>query len=209
MVEQIFDWILGMARAWGYPGIFIAMAIESTIVPLPSELVLIPAGYLVSKGEMNGSLAVLCGAFGSLVGATANYAVSLWLGRPIMERIGRYVFVTPDKLDAAERYFASHGEITTFVGRLIPGIRHLISIPAGVARMNFTRFALYTTIGAGVWSAVLVVVGYWVGASEELWRPMLKQATLWLFSGIALLIAAYVWWHHRQTTSRARGSRAG
>src|SRR5262245_39819811 len=193
MVERIFDWILGMARAWGYPGIFIAMAIESTIIPLPSELVLIPAGYLVSKGEMSGSAVVLCGAFGSLVGAVANYAVSLWLGRPIMERIGRYVLVTPDKLDAAERYFARHGEITTFVGRLIPGIRHLISIPAGVARMNFARFSLYTTIGAGVWSAVLVVVGYWVGASEDLWRPMLQRATLWVFAGVLLLVVGYVW----------------
>jgi membrane protein DedA with SNARE-associated domain len=209
MFEQIFDWILELARVWGYPGIFIAMAIESTIIPLPSELVLIPAGYLVSKGEMDGSAAVLCGAFGSLVGASVNYAVSLWLGRPIMERIGRYVLVTPDKLDAAERYFAQHGEITTFVGRLIPGIRHLISIPAGVARMNFARFSLYTTIGAGVWSAVLVVLGYWVGASEDLWRPMLQQATLWLFAGLVLIIGAYVWWHHRRGTARTRDPQAG
>src|SRR5262245_54748149 len=168
MVEQIFDWILELARAWGYPGIFFAMAIESTIIPLPSELVLIPAGYLVLKGEMSGGIVVLCGAFGSLLGAAINYAVSLWPGRPIMERIGRYVLVTADKLDAAERYFARHGEITTFVGRLLPGIRHLISIPAGIARMDFTRFALYTTLGAGVWSAVLVGVGYFVGASEDL-----------------------------------------
>jgi membrane protein DedA with SNARE-associated domain len=205
MVEQVFDWILEMARAWGYPGIFIAMAIESTIVPLPSELVLIPAGYLVSKGELNGSAAVLCGAFGSLVGAALNYTVSLWLGRPIMERIGRYVFVTPDKLDAAERYFERHGEITTFVGRLIPGIRHLISIPAGVARMDFARFALYTTIGAGAWSAVLVVLGYFVGASEDLWRPILREATLWLFAGLALLVAGYVWWQRRRTLQTRTG----
>jgi membrane protein DedA with SNARE-associated domain len=203
MLEQIFDWILEVTRAWGYPGIFFAMAIESTIIPLPSELVLIPAGYLVSKGEMNGSVVVACGAFGSLLGAAINYAVSLWLGRPIMERIGRYVLVTPDKLDAAERYFESHGEITTFIGRLLPGIRHLISIPAGIARMNFARFSLYTTIGAGVWSAVLVVLGYFVGASEDLWRPMLRQATLWLFAAIALVVVGYLVWHRRQVAARS------
>jgi membrane protein DedA with SNARE-associated domain len=204
VIAEAFEWIIATARAWGYPGIFIAMAIESTIIPLPSEFVLIPAGYLVSKGEMSAWLAVLCGAFGSLVGATANYTVSLWLGRPVMERIGRYVFVTAEKLEQAERYFESHGEITTFVGRLIPGIRHLISIPAGVARMNFARFSLYTSIGAGLWSAVLVGVGYWVGASEDLWRPMLHKATLWVFGGVAVLIALYVWWHRRQRVP-ARG----
>jgi len=205
MIEQIFDWILELTRAWGYPGIFIGMAIEASIIPFPSELVLIPAGYLVAKGEMDGIAVVLSGAFGSLVGATANYAVSLWLGRPIMERIGHYMLVTPDKLDAAERYFDRHGEITTFVGRLIPGIRQLISIPAGLARMNFARFSLYTTLGAGIWSAVLVIVGYWVGASEDLWRPMLQEVTLWVLSGSALLIAVYVAWHWRRRATPRTG----
>ena len=135
---------------------------------------------------------------GSLIGASLNYAVSLWLGRPVMERIGRYVFVTPDKLDAADRYFARHGEITTFVGRLIPGIRHLISIPAGIVRMNFARFALYTSLGAGIWSGVLVAIGYWVGANEDLWRPLLQKATLWLFGGVAVLIVGYVWYQRRR-----------
>jgi membrane protein DedA with SNARE-associated domain len=136
--------------------------------------------------------------FGSLLGASANYGVSLWLGRPIMERIGRYVFVTAAKLDAADRYFARHGEITTFIGRLIPGIRHLISIPAGISRMNLPRFALYTSLGAGLWSAVLVAVGYWVGANEDLWRPLLQKATLWLFGGIAVLVVGYVWYQRRR-----------
>jgi len=205
MIGPLYDWILELTRAWGYPGIFIGMAIEASIIPFPSELVLIPAGYLVAKGEMDGIAVVLSGAFGSLVGATANYAVSLWLGRPIMERIGHYMLVTPDKLDAAERYFDRHGEITTFVGRLIPGIRQLISIPAGLARMNFARFSLYTTLGAGIWSAVLVIVGYWVGASEDLWRPMLQEVTLWVLSGSALLIAVYVAWHWRRRATPRTG----
>jgi membrane protein DedA with SNARE-associated domain len=197
MLVRIFDWIIATVHAWGYGGIVIMMAVESTILPFPSEAALIPAGYLAAQGRMDPFAAILCGALGSLLGASMNYGVSMWLGRPIMERIGSYVLVTPDKLDAADRYFAKHGEITTFVGRLIPGIRHLISIPAGVARMNFARFALYTTLGAGLWSTVLVGVGYWVGQNEQLWRPMLQKATLWLFGGVIVLIAIYVWRHRR------------
>jgi membrane protein DedA with SNARE-associated domain len=198
VLAAIFTWIIDTVEAWGYAGIIIMMTVESTILPFPSEAALIPAGFLAAQGKMDAFLATACGAFGSLIGATMNYTVSMWLGRPIMERIGSYVFVTPDKLDAADRYFARHGEITTFVGRLIPGIRHLISIPAGVARMNFARFAFYTAFGAGLWSAVLVGIGYWVGVNESLWRPMLHKATLWLFGGIVVLIGVYVWRHRRQ-----------
>ena len=196
-LTQAFDWIVATVEHWGYAGIVIMMAVESTILPFPSEAALIPAGYLAAQGKMNAGIAVFCGMFGSLLGAIVNYGVSLWLGRPIMERIGRYVFVTADKLDAADRYFARHGEITTFIGRLIPGIRHLISIPAGISRMNLPRFALYTSLGAGVWSAVLVAVGYWVGVNEDLWRPLLQKATLWLFGGIAVLVVGYVWYQRR------------
>ena len=197
LLTQAFDWIVATVEHWGYAGIVIMMAVESTILPFPSEAALIPAGYLAAQGKMNAGIAIFCGMFGSLLGASVNYGVSLWLGRPIMERIGRYVFVSAEKLDAADRYFARHGEITTFIGRLIPGIRHLISIPAGISRMNLPRFALYTSLGAGVWSAVLVAVGYWVGVNEDLWRPLLQKATLWLFGGIAVLIVGYVWYQRR------------
>jgi membrane protein DedA with SNARE-associated domain len=198
LLEAAFAWIVATVEQWGYAGIIIMMAIESTIVPFPSEAALIPAGYLAAQGKMDPWIATFCGMLGSLIGASLNYAVSLWLGRPVMERIGRYVFVTPEKLDAADRYFARHGEITTFVGRLIPGIRHLISIPAGIVRMNFARFALYTSLGAGIWSGVLVGIGYWVGANEDLWRPLLQKATLWLFGGVAVLIVGYIWYQRRR-----------
>jgi membrane protein DedA with SNARE-associated domain len=198
VLEQVIQWILKTVHEWGYTGIVIMMAVESTILPFPSEAALIPAGWLAAQGKMDPFISIFCGALGSLIGASANYGVSMWLGRPIMERIGGYVFVSPDKLDAADRYFAQHGEITTFIGRLIPGIRHLISIPAGIARMNYPRFAFYTTFGAAVWSAVLVAIGYVVGANEDLWRPMLHKATLWLFGGIVVVIAVYVWRHRRR-----------
>ena len=198
MLERVIDWIVHTVDQWGYTGLVIMMAVESTILPFPSELALIPAGYLAAQGKMDPVFATLSGAVGSLLGASINYFVSLYFGRPVLERIGAYVRVTPDKFDAADRYFARHGEITTFIGRLIPGIRHFISIPAGVARMNYARFALYTTLGAGLWSSVLVGIGYWVGNNEALWRPMLHKATLWLFGGMVVLVAIYVWRHRRQ-----------
>ncbi len=195
-LELAVDWIVGLVRDWGYGGIFAMMLVESSFVPFPSEVVLIPAGYLASRGEMNPLYATVCGVAGSLVGAFVNYVLALWLGRPALERMLRRVPGTGG-LDAADRYFQSHGEITTFIGRLIPGIRQLISIPAGLAHMNPLRFALYTGLGAGLWSAVLVAIGFVAGESEELWRPLLRDATFAVLAGVALITAGYVWLHRR------------
>ncbi len=201
MLERIVEWIVQTVHEWGYGGIVIMMAVESTIIPFPSEVALIPAGYLAQQGKMDPVLATLAGAVGSLLGATINYTVSMTLGRPIVERICGYFLIKPEKLDGTYRFFARHGAISTFVGRLIPGVRHLISIPAGLARMNFPLFALYTALGAALWSGILVAVGYWVGANEDLWRPMLQRATLWMFGGVGVLIALYVWRQRRQRTA--------
>jgi membrane protein DedA with SNARE-associated domain len=156
VLERIVEWIVQTVHEWGYGGIVIMMAVESTIVPFPSEVALIPAGYLAQQGKMDPVLATLAGAVGSLLGATINYAVSMTLGRPIVERICGYFLIKPEKLEGTYQFFARHGAISTFVGRLIPGVRHLISIPAGLARMNFPLFAPYTTLGApcgaGSWS---------------------------------------------------------
>lgn len=201
MGEAIFDWVVRTVHEWGYTGIVVLMAIESTIFPIPSEGVLIPAGYLVSQGKMDPTLATLAGAVGSLIGASINYFVSMTVGRAVVERICGYFLIKPERLDATYRYFARHGEISTFIGRLLPGLRHFISIPAGLARMNYARFAAYTTLGAALWSAVLVGVGYWIGENEHLWRPMLQKATLWMFGGVGILVALYVWRHRRQGTA--------
>ena len=181
------------------------MAVESSFVPFPSEVALIPAGYLASQGEMNAFLATGAGVAGSLVGAFVNYGLALWIGRPFVrfvERVGRFLPGGASGLEATDRYFESHGEITTFVGRLIPGIRQLISIPAGLSRMSVARFGLYTGLGAGLWSAILVAVGYLAGASEELWRPLLRDATLWVLAGLALLVGGYVWVHRRASHAK-------
>jgi membrane protein DedA with SNARE-associated domain len=137
----------------------------------------------------------------AMIGASINYFVSMTVGRAVVERICGYFLIKPERLDATYRYFARHGEISTFIGRLLPGLRHFISIPAGLARMNYARFAAYTTLGAALWSAVLVGVGYWIGENEHLWRPMLQKATLWMFGGVGILVALYVWRHRRQGTA--------
>jgi membrane protein DedA with SNARE-associated domain len=197
-LEALIDGIVGLVQSWGYTGIFVMMLVESSFVPFPSEVALIPAGYLASQGKMDPVLAVLAGVCGSLGGALINYGLALWLGRGFLAwlaRFGRWFALGQHHLDASERYFQSHGEITTFVGRLIPGIRQLISIPAGLSRMNLFKFLLYTSLGAGLWSAVLVVVGFLAGESEEIWRPLLQQATVWLVAGMVLLVAAYLALH--------------
>jgi membrane protein DedA with SNARE-associated domain len=198
-LEAAVFWVVETVQGWGYTGIFVMMAVESSFFPFPSEVAMIPAGYLAAQGEMNAILATLTGLAGSLVGAFFNYGMALWLGRPVLERIGHWFFIGHREFEVADRYFADHGEITTFVARLIPGVRQLISVPAGLARMNLARFALYTGLGAGMWCSVLVAVGYWAGSNEDLWRPLLRDATLWILVGLALLLVVYVWIHRRAT----------
>ncbi len=198
MLELVIDWVVARVQEWGYGGIFAMMFVESSFVPFPSEVALIPAGYLASKGQMDPMLATLAGLGGSLGGAILNYGLALWLGRPLLERVARYFGVGQGQFDSAERYFARHGEITTFAGRLVPGVRQLISIPAGLAHMNIPRFVLYTGLGAGLWSAILVAIGFVAGENEEQWRPLFRDATVWLLLGGGLMVALYLYLHRRR-----------
>jgi membrane protein DedA with SNARE-associated domain len=202
ILHGIVAWIVDLVAAWGYTGVFLMMFVESSFVPYPSEAAMIPAGYLASRGQMSATLAVLAGIGGSLCGAILNYQLALRLGRPVLERVGRYFFLKPESFEAAERYFDNHGEFTTFVARLVPGIRQLISVPAGLARMNIPRFLLYTGLGAGIWSTVLVVLGYVAGEQEELWRPLLGKATGWVLLLMVLLIALYGYAHFRRRVKK-------
>jgi membrane protein DedA with SNARE-associated domain len=170
MVERLIGWLLTTLLTLGYPGIVLLMAIESSILPLPSELVMPPAGYWVAKGKLSLPIVLLCGTAGSVIGALANYWVAQLLGRAFVQRFGRYVLLSEHSLERAERYFASHGEISTLVGRLLPVIRHLISIPAGIARMRLSRFVTYTAVGAFAWCAVLTGIGYFLGQHEDVLR---------------------------------------
>lgn len=192
MLHQFIDWILATVYDWGYAGIFILMALESTVLPVPSELVLIPAGYLAFQGKMNFLLIVLASTVGSLAGASLNYAVALLVGRPFLERWGKYFFVKPALLHKTDVFFERHGKISTFTGRLIPGIRHLISLPAGLTRMNFAMFALYTVLGAGLWSIILTAMGYFIGGNEALIKQSLPLLTLGVI--VFALLAGFIYW---------------
>src|SRR5437899_656965 len=176
MLEHLIHWLLDRFRDLGYPGIVVLMAIESSILPLPSELVMPPAGYLVAKGEMDFLVAVACGVLGSILGALANYGLAYWLGRAFVRRLGRYVFVSERSLERSERFFAAHGEISTFVARMLPVVRHLISLPAGIARMPLPRFVVFTGLGAAIWCTILTWIGWFIGKREDLLRNALDQA---------------------------------
>jgi membrane protein DedA with SNARE-associated domain len=197
MLHQFIDWILATVHDWGYLGIFILMGLESTVLPVPSEAVLIPAGYLAYQGKMSFILIVLASTFGSLAGATLNYFFALWVGRPFLERWGRYFFVRPELLHKTDAFFHRHGAISTFTGRLIPGIRHLISLPAGLTRMNYGKFAFYTCLGAGLWSLILTAMGWYIGGNEALISQYLKQITIGLVLVLMAGITLYWWWQKR------------
>jgi membrane protein DedA with SNARE-associated domain len=198
MLHEFIDWILVTVNGWGYAGIFILMALESTVLPIPSELVLIPAGYLAYQGEMNVVLIFFASTGGSLAGAFVNYGFALLVGRPFLERYGRYFFVRPALLHRTDAFFERHGAISTFTGRLIPGIRHLISLPAGLCRMRVAAFALYTSIGAALWSAVLIAMGYFIGGNEQLIHDNLPLVTLAIVVFVLLLLGGYTLWQRRQ-----------
>lgn len=175
MLETIashLDTIAAMAPTWGLVFIFVFMAIESSFIPFPSEVVMIPAGFLAARGELGiGSpmlaavVAIAVGVLGSLAGAFVNYYLALWVGKPFLERYGKYFFIKPDALNRACEVFNKYGAATTFVCRMVPAIRQLISIPAGVARMPLTSFTLFTALGAGIWTAILTLAGYGLGKS--------------------------------------------
>jgi membrane protein DedA with SNARE-associated domain len=171
MLERFIDWLLQTLLDLGYPGIVALMAMESSILPVPSELVMTPAGYWAAKGQMSFPIALVCGVLGSVIGALANYYGAQLIGRPLIQRYGKYVLLSEKNLLRSERFFAEHGEISTLIGRLFPVIRHLISIPAGLHRMPLPKFILYTAVGATVWCAILTWIGYFLGQHEGAFRP--------------------------------------
>ena len=213
MLDSFVQWLLDLFRGMGYPGIVVLMAVESSILPLPSELVMPPAGYLAAKGEMNIALAVACGVLGSILGALANYGLALWLGRAFFLRLGKYVLITERALDRSEGYFAAHGEISTFLGRMLPVVRHLISIPAGVARMQLGRFVLFTGLGALVWCSILSWIGWFIGRREDVILEVLNQeasryagrAVLIVLPVLATIAVVYIRWYRRRAAQGRQG----
>ncbi|HQR17677.1 MAG TPA: DedA family protein [Gemmatimonadales bacterium] len=203
MIHSVVQWLVETVSALGYPGIVALMFIESSFLPLPSELVMPPAGYLAAQGRMDPLLAVLAGTLGSIGGALFNYWFAVTVGEPFLRRYGKYVLVRAHHLDRTEAFFARHGEISTFVGRLLPVARHLISIPAGMARMNLKRFVAFTALGASIWCAVLVYIGWFLGRHEAVLREGVvkaysTQAVLYMLPVLVVLLAGYIFWYRRR-----------
>ena len=203
MLGAFFHWLADTVLALGYPGIVILMAIESSVLPLPSELVMPPAGYLAAQGKMSAVAAVLCGTLGSVLGALVNYGLAVFVGEPVLRKYGKYVLVSERSLDRSEQFFRRHGEISTFVGRLLPVIRHLISIPAGMSRMRLARFISFTAVGAGLWCAILTYLGWLIGrhgeAVDRAIGPYVHQVFVrYILPGVVVLVAGYVLWRRQR-----------
>src|SRR3989442_5976776 len=179
MLDHLIHWLLDRFRDLGYPGSVVLMAVESSFLPLPSELVMPPAGYLAAKGEMDFLVAVGCGVLGSILGALANYGLAHWLGRAFVRRLGRYVLVSERSLERSERFFAAHGEISTFMARMLPVVRHLISLPAGDRPHPPPRLVPFTRVGAAAWGTIPPWAGSGTAQKEDppstaldwAWRP--------------------------------------
>ncbi len=192
MIHEIAQTIVEYIGHMGYWGIFLLMFLESTFFPFPSEIIMIPAGYLAYKGEMNVYIVVLVGIFGSVGGALFNYYLAMHFGRRFILKYGKYVFIKEETLDKLEIFFTKHGELSTFNGRLIPGIRQLISLPAGLAKMNIAKFSLYSALGAGIWVIVLVTLGYLLGSNEELISEYLHTATIIALISVVFITLFYI-----------------
>ncbi|WP_455757567.1 DedA family protein [Sulfurimonas sp.] len=198
MIRELAQALVDLIFDWGYLGIFLLMTVESSFIPFPSEIILIPAGYLASQGEMSLGMIMTSALGGSLVGAFINYYLALLLGRKILKRYGKYFFINENALEKMDNYFDKHGAISTFIGRLIPGIRQLISIPAGLSRMNLAVFSTYTALGAGIWALILTMLGYFIGENQELINTYLKQITIVVIISLVLLAAWYTYYQRNK-----------
>lgn len=190
MTESIAQFFVQIVNDWGYIGIFVLMTLESTVFPIPSELVMIPAGYLAHQGELSATMSVISGTAGSLAGALINYVVSRRYGRSFLWNHGKKILVSRRRLAQMDYFFRKYGEVTTFLGRLIPVARHYISIPAGLAKMRLWRFMLFTSLGAFVWMVVLTALGYFIGnniSEIKQYTHLVGYAAI----GLAVVVAAY------------------
>ena len=182
----------------GYLGIFIGMFLESTLFPLPSELIMIPAGLAASKGSMNIYFVTIAGISGNVLGAIFSYYLALKIGHPLLLKIGKYFFVKEETIIKIEKYFADHGPISVFIGRLLPGFRHFISLPAGLAKMDIKLFFIYTLLGSTIWTSILSALGYFIGENQHLIEENLHELVIAAAVTCTALIAGYVFYKRRK-----------
>jgi membrane protein DedA with SNARE-associated domain len=199
MFKGLIAWYMATLETGGYPLIVLLMAIESSIVPLPSEVVIPPAAHLAhTQGNLSLVGIVIAGTIGSWLGATAMYWAARLGGRPLLLRYGRWVFITPEKIEGAERWAAHYGSMGIFISRLLPVVRHLIGIPAGIVRMDYKAFSIYTVLGSAIWCAVLCYVGIKMGQDDKLMKGELHRISLWVGGAVLVLGGLYYFFVHRQ-----------
>lgn len=196
-ITDAISWLIELVSSLGYLGIFLGMTIESTVIPFPTELILPPAGVLVARGEMDFIVVLTMAIAGSILGALINYYAAYYLGRKTVNKLllkyGKIFFIKEQELLKSEESFKKHGEITTFFGRLIPGIRSFVSLPAGFYKMNLFKFCLFTGLGAGLWGALLIYFGMLYGENQYQIDSMISSLS-WILIGIVVIaIIAYVY----------------
>lgn len=205
MIVSLVNLFLGFALKTGYLGIFLLMAIESTVIPYPSEIIIPPAAYLAQQGSLNLFLVIIVGTLGSLLGATINYVISFTLGRKLVyylagRRLAKLLLVNEKKIEKAENIFLKNGSWATFFGRLVPGIRHLISIPAGFSRMPYRSFFAFTFLGSFIWVTMLAILGYLFGAEQDLIEQYYRELSF-IIVALAILFTAYAIFKKRKNKS--------
>ena len=193
------NWISTLLGNLNYGTILLLMLLESTVVPVPSEFVVTPAAYHAASGQLNVVLVVLFATIGADLGASINYFVALYVGRPVIYKFanskwGKMCLLNQEKVEKSEHYFDDHGIMATLTGRLVPGIRHLISIPAGLSRMNYWKFLLYTTLGAGAWHAILAAMGWYLHAvvPEDQLETTIQHYNHYIVGAILAIVALVV-----------------
>lgn len=207
LISALIIFLVTTIGSWGYLGIFLLMVIESTFIPFPSELILVPAGILIALGEMTWTSVLILGTLGSLVGASINYYIAFCISKGMtnkfLDKYSKVFLISQKGLSKTEKYFNKHGEITIFVGRLIPVIRQLISIPAGLARMNFFRFSIFTVMGAAIWVFILTYLGFIFGNNLELLQKNMGILSTFAITFAASLVLVYILWNKRVKNNKA------
>ncbi len=202
MLITLVNALLHFAQEIGYWGVVFLMALESSFIPFPSEVVVPPAAYLAAQGKLNIWLVVGASVLGSLIGAVFNYFLAYYLGRPLIYRLAktkaaRFLLIKPAQIERAESFFGRYDRGSTFFGRLVPVVRQLISLPAGFVKMPLFSFILYTFLGSTLWTLILSALGYFFGANEEIWKLYYTEIS-WGILVVAVVIALYFFWRQRE-----------
>ncbi len=205
LIQKLNDWYSHALQSGGYPLVAFMMTVESSLFPLPSEIVIPPAAHLAHTRQIPLSLwgIVLAGTIGSWLGATVMYWASRVAGRPLVMKFGKYFFISEEKVAGAERWAAHYGAMGIFISRLLPVVRHLIGIPAGIVRMNYWIFSIYTLLGSAIWCAVLAWLGVKMGQDESLMKGECHRITFWLAGAMLVLGGLYYFFVHRHMKKKS------